>query len=43
MTYKFVDAWPVEVGATGLSWDENNRIQTFDVTFMFNYWEPGEK
>jgi hypothetical protein len=38
-TYKFVDAWPLEVGAIGLSWDENNRIQSYDLTFVHNYFE----
>ena len=39
-TYKFFDAYPTEVGQIGLSYD-NPNIQTFDVTFMYNYYLPG--
>ena len=38
-TYKFFDAYPTEVGQIGLSYD-NPNIQTFDVTFMYNYYVP---
>lgn len=38
-TYKFFDAYPTEVGQIGLSYD-NPSIQTFDVTFMYNYYKP---
>ncbi len=37
--YKFFDAYPTEIGQMGLSY-ENPQIQTFDVTFMYNYYEP---
>jgi hypothetical protein len=36
--YSFVDAFPVEVSAIELSFDNNNEIETFDVTFEYNYW-----
>lgn len=39
-TYKFVDAYPTTVGGVQLSWDANNQIQTYDVNFVYNYWEP---
>jgi len=38
-SYKFKDAYPVELGTMALSYD-NPNIQTFDVTFQYNYYEP---
>lgn len=32
-----VDAMPVNIGEIGLSWDANNQIEMFDVTFVYNY------
>jgi hypothetical protein len=37
-TYKFVDAYPTEIGAIALDFDAVNTIETFDVTFTYNYW-----
>ena len=37
-TYKFVDAYPTEIGAIALDFDSVNTIETFDVTFTYNYW-----
>lgn len=37
--YKFFDAYPTEIGQMGLSY-ENPQIQTFDVQFQYNYYEP---
>lgn len=36
-TYKFYDAYPTDIGAIALSYDDNNTIETFDITFVFNY------
>jgi hypothetical protein len=36
--YRFADAFPVSVGAINLSWDQNNAIQEYDVTFAYNYY-----
>lgn len=36
--YKFSDAFPISVGAINLSWDQNNAIQEYDVTFAYNYY-----
>ena len=36
-TYKMVDAWPTSIGATDLAC-EGNDIQTFEVTWSYNYW-----
>lgn len=38
-SYTFFDAYPIELGAIGLSYD-NPAIQTFDVTFQYNYYIP---
>lgn len=37
-TYKFIDAYPIEIGAIALDFDQANTIETFDVTFQYNYW-----
>ena len=37
-TYKFVDAYPNLIGAIQLDYDAVNQIETFDVTFQYNYW-----
>lgn len=37
--YKFLDAYPTELGAMGLAYD-NPAIQTYDVTFQYNYYVP---
>lgn len=40
--YRFVGMFPTLVGAISLDWDDTNRIQTFDVTFAYDYWVPVE-
>lgn len=37
-TYKFQDAWPIDVSPIQLSYEQANTIETFDVTFRYNYW-----
>lgn len=37
-TYKFIDAYPTEVSAIALDFDTANAIETFDITFTYNYW-----
>lgn len=37
-TYKFVDAWPAEVSGINLDWGDNNRVEEFQVTFLYQYW-----
>ena len=39
--YNFQNAWPMEVGDIQLGFDQNNVIETFNVTFMFDYWVDG--
>jgi len=36
-TYEFVDCWPSSCAEVPLSW-ETNEIQTFAVTWEYNYW-----
>ncbi len=38
--YKFVRIFPVNVAEMALDWESTNQIQTFDVTFAYDYWEP---
>lgn len=38
--YIFRDAFPVNVSDIPLSWDANNQIQEYSVTFEYNFWEP---
>ena len=37
-TYKFIDAYPTEVGSIELDYDTVNAIETFPITFQYNYW-----
>lgn len=40
--YTFINAYPIEVSPIALDYDANNTIETFDVTFMFDYFTTGE-
>ena len=35
--YQLIDAYPTSVGEIQLSWDANNQIQEYNVTFVYNY------
>ena len=37
--YIFRDAFPTNVSDIPLSWDANNQIQEYAVSFEYNYWE----
>lgn len=39
-SYKFVGIFPTNVDAMDLSWDSTNSIQSFGVTFSYDYWVP---
>lgn len=41
-TYRFVDAYPTEIGPIALDFDTINQIEVFDVTFTYNYWTTTE-
>lgn len=38
--YQFVGLFPTQVEAMQMSWDATNQIQTFGVTFAYDYWLP---
>jgi hypothetical protein len=37
-TYRFVDAYPTNVGQIALDYDANTSIEIFPVEFHYNYW-----
>ena len=37
-SYKFVDAFPIEISPIELEYSKNNVIETFSVTFAYQYW-----
>jgi hypothetical protein len=39
-SYTFVNIFPVNVEEMGLDWEAQNTIQTFGVTFAYDYWVP---
>ena len=39
--YTFIGMFPLEISAMDLDWDATNTIQTFNVTFAYDYWIPG--
>ena len=36
-TYKFVDAFPTNISAIGLDYEQQNAIEQFDVEFQYNF------
>lgn len=41
-SYRFVGIFPTQIDAINLDWDSVNQIETFDVNFAYDYWEPYE-
>ena len=41
-TYNIVGIFPLTVAAIALDWGTNDAIETFDVTFSYDYWLAGE-
>lgn len=39
-SYKFFDAFPIDIGAIDLNFESTNEIEQFSVTFQYNYFEP---
>ncbi len=37
--YKMVGAWPSDVSAIEVAWDQNNTIEEFSVTMSLQWWE----
>jgi hypothetical protein len=38
--YNLIGAFPTNVDAIGLSWESANQIESFGVTFTYDYWLP---
>ncbi|MGZ4849966.1 MAG: phage tail protein [Candidatus Bathyarchaeia archaeon] len=38
--YQIIGAWPSNVDAIQLDWDNQNQIETFGVTLAYDYWLP---
>jgi len=38
--YVLKGAWPISIGAIDLNWGAQNRIEEFNVSFAYDYWEP---
>jgi len=38
-SYEMVGIFPTNVGTIELSWDNKNQIETFDVTFAYDWWD----
>ncbi len=39
-SYTFNGLFPTNIDAIALDWDTTNTIETFDVTFSYDWWEP---
>lgn len=37
-SYKFVDAFPIDVSPIELEFSKNNQVESFQVTFAYQYW-----
>jgi hypothetical protein len=40
-SYNIIGAFPTEIGGIALDWDTTNNIETFPVSFSYDYWTPG--
>jgi hypothetical protein len=38
--YQLIGAYPTDLGAITLDWDNQNQIETFPVTIAYDYWVP---
>lgn len=36
--YRFVGIWPSNIGDIALSWENNDQIEEFPITFEYDYW-----
>lgn len=41
-TYNLYQIFPTNVGEVQLDWDNNNEVETFEVTFTVGYWTLGD-
>lgn len=42
-SYDVIGAFPTAIDPIELSWDAQNQIETFNVTFAYQYWLPGNE
>lgn len=40
--YKIIGAFPTNIAAITLDWDQQNQIETFQTTFTYDYWIPDD-
>jgi len=41
-SYTFIDMFPVDISPIDVSWDANDAIEEFSVTFQYQYWTSAE-
>jgi len=41
-SYTFIDMFPVDLSAIDISWDQNDAIEEYAVTFQYQYWTSQE-
>lgn len=39
-TYQFIGMFPTNLSAIALDWNQTDAIETYDVTFQYQYWLP---
>ncbi len=39
-SYSIIGAWPSVIEAIDLGWDRNNQVETYNVTFEYDWWIP---
>lgn len=42
-SYDIIGAFPTTVDAIALDWDSQNQVETFTVTFSYDYWLPNNE
>jgi hypothetical protein len=40
--YDFINIFPINLDEMNMDWDATNQIQTFGVTFAYDYWIPAD-
>jgi hypothetical protein len=38
--YEIIGAFPTTIDAIDLNWDSQNQIESFNVSFAYDYWVP---
>ena len=37
-SYEFVEAWPSDLGPISVSYDNENQLEEYQITFQYQYW-----